>query len=96
MAHSSINITFTVSRVTKKFIKKMVGLQFFVFGGICLNAVAITISGILIASKMGLGATGVYTLAAYTATLLRFRSEALHLFQQVFYQEHGRIKTLRK
>ena len=48
----------------------MIGLQFFVFGGICLNAVAITISGILIASKMGLAATGVYSLAAYIASLI--------------------------
>lgn len=62
--------TFTISRVTKKFYKKMFGLQFFVFGGICLNAVAITISGILIASKMGLEATGIYSLAAYTASFI--------------------------
>lgn len=63
-------ITIKQSIVTKKFKKKMYGLQFFVFGGICLNAVAITISGILIASKMGLTATGVYSLAAYTASLI--------------------------
>jgi O-antigen/teichoic acid export membrane protein len=71
------NITFTVSRVTKKFIKKMMGLQFFVFGGICLNAVAITISGILIASKMGLTATGVYSLAAYVANLIEIPQRSL-------------------
>ncbi|HYJ63613.1 MAG TPA: polysaccharide biosynthesis C-terminal domain-containing protein [Parafilimonas sp.] len=65
-----LKFTFTISRVTKKFYKKMLGLQFFVFGGICLNAVAITISGILIASKMGLAATGIYSLAAYTANFI--------------------------
>jgi O-antigen/teichoic acid export membrane protein len=71
------NIIFTVSRVTKKFIKKMMGLQFFVFGGICLNAVAITISGILIASKMGLTATAVYSLAAYVANLIEIPQRSL-------------------
>ncbi|MEO8711156.1 MAG: polysaccharide biosynthesis C-terminal domain-containing protein [Parafilimonas sp.] len=71
------HITFSVSRVTKKFIKKMVGLQFFVFGGICLNAVAITISGILIASKMGLGATAVYTLAAYVANFIEIPQRSI-------------------
>lgn len=71
------NITFTVSRVTKKFIKKMMGLQFFVFGGICLNAVAITISGILIASKMGLTATAVFSLAAYVANLIEIPQRSL-------------------
>ncbi|HEY2727830.1 MAG TPA: polysaccharide biosynthesis C-terminal domain-containing protein, partial [Parafilimonas sp.] len=71
------NITFTVSRVTKKFFKKMLGLQFFVFGGICLNAVAITISGILIASKMGLTATAVYSLAAYVANLIEIPQRSI-------------------
>jgi O-antigen/teichoic acid export membrane protein len=71
------NITFTVSRVTKKFIKKMLGLQFFVFGGICLNAIAITISGILIASKMGLTATAVYSLAAYVANLIEIPQRSI-------------------
>jgi O-antigen/teichoic acid export membrane protein len=71
------NITFTISRVTKKFFKKMLGLQFFVFGGICLNAVAITISGILIASKMGLTATAVYSLAAYVANLIEIPQRSI-------------------
>ena len=71
------HITFTVSRVTKKFVKKMIGLQFFVFGGICLNAVAITISGILIASKIGLTATAVYSLAAYVANLIEIPQRSL-------------------
>jgi O-antigen/teichoic acid export membrane protein len=72
-----LNITFAISRVTKKFIKKMIGLQFFVFGGICLNAIAITISGILIASKMGLTATAVYSLAAYVANLIEIPQRSI-------------------
>jgi O-antigen/teichoic acid export membrane protein len=72
-----LNITFTISRVTKKFLKKMMGLQFFVFGGICLNAVAITISGILIASKMGLAATAVFSLASYVANLIEIPQRSL-------------------
>jgi O-antigen/teichoic acid export membrane protein len=55
----------------------MLGLQFFVFGGICLNAVAITISGILIASKMGLTATAVYSLAAYVANLIEIPQRSI-------------------
>jgi O-antigen/teichoic acid export membrane protein len=65
-----LKFTFTISRVTKKFYKKMLGLQFFVFGGICLNAVAITISGLLIASKQGLGDAGVFSLASYVASFI--------------------------
>jgi O-antigen/teichoic acid export membrane protein len=72
-----LNITFHVSRVTKKFKKKMLGLQFFVFGGICLHAVAITISGILIASRMGLTATAVYSLASYVANLIEIPQRSI-------------------
>lgn len=75
--NNQLHLTFSVSRVTKKFFKKMVGLQFFVFGGICLHAVAITISGILIASKMGLGATAVYSLAAYVANLIEIPQRSI-------------------
>lgn len=71
------HITFTLSRVTRKFFKKMMGLQFFVFGGICLNAVAITISGILIASKMGLASTAVFSLAAYVANLIEIPQRSI-------------------
>jgi O-antigen/teichoic acid export membrane protein len=65
-----LKFTFRISRVTKKFYKKMLGLQFFVFGGICLNAVAITISGLLIASKQGLSDAGVFSLASYVANFI--------------------------
>jgi len=70
-------LTFRISRVTRKFIKKMIGLQFFVFGGICLNAVAVTISAILIASKMGLAATAVYSLATYVANLIEIPQRSI-------------------
>ncbi|HEX5152129.1 MAG TPA: polysaccharide biosynthesis C-terminal domain-containing protein [Parafilimonas sp.] len=73
----SFNITFKVSHVTRKFVKKMVGLQFFVFGGICLNAVAVTISAILIASKIGLAATAVFSLATYVANLIEIPQRSI-------------------
>jgi O-antigen/teichoic acid export membrane protein len=65
-----LKFTFSISRVTKKFYKKMLGLQFFVFGGIGLNAVAVTISGLLIASKQGLGDAGVFSIASYVASFI--------------------------
>jgi O-antigen/teichoic acid export membrane protein len=71
------NITFTISHVTKKFVKKMLGLQLFVFGGVCLNAVAVTISAILIASKIGLTATAVYSLATYVANLIEIPQRSI-------------------
>lgn len=65
-----LHFTFSVSRVTKKFYKKMIGLQLFVFGGVCINAVAVTISGLLIAAKQGLGDAAVFSLASYVANFI--------------------------
>jgi len=74
---NQFNLTFKVSYVTKKFIKKMLGLQFFVFGGICLHAIAITIGAIIIASKIGLTATAVYSLATYVANLIEIPQRSI-------------------
>lgn len=65
-----LHIVFKRSRVTEKFRKKMMGLQVYVFGGIILQALAITVSSFIIASLKGLGSTGIYNLAAYTANLV--------------------------
>jgi len=65
-----LHFSFKFSIVTKKFYKKMLGLQFFVFGGVCINAIAITISGILIASKSGLADAAIFSLASYVANFI--------------------------
>ena len=72
-----LHLSFSISRVTKKFYKKMLGLQFFVFGGVCLNAVAITISGLLIASKQGLADAAVFSLASYVANLIEIPQRSI-------------------
>ena len=74
----------------------MLGLQFFVFGGICLNAVAITISGILIASKMGLAATGVYSLAAYVANFIEVPQRSITSISTGVLSRAWKDKNLRK
>jgi O-antigen/teichoic acid export membrane protein len=74
---NKLYITFSISRVTKKFFRKMIGLQFFVFGGVLLNAVAVTISGILIAARIGLGQAAVFTLAGYVASLIEIPQRSM-------------------
>lgn len=65
-----LHIVFKRSKVTQKFRKKMRGLQVYVFGGIILQAVAVTVSSIIIASIKGLNFTGIYNLATYAANLV--------------------------
>lgn len=62
---------FKASRVTKKFKKKMLGMQVLVFGGIVITSVGQTIDGFIIASINGLEDAAVYLLALYTSSLMQ-------------------------
>lgn len=66
-----LHFTFTVSRVTKKFWKKIVGMQVLIFSGTIIAAVAATIDSLIIASVKGLAATGIFVFAQYAANLIQ-------------------------
>lgn len=66
-----LHFSFSVSRVTQKFRKKMLGMQGLMFGGICITNVGATIDGLLIASLKGLTQTAAYTFAQYAASLVQ-------------------------
>ncbi len=61
----------TVSRVTKKFWKKMVSIQVLVFGGALIAALAATIDSFLIAGMLGLTEVGIFVWAQYAAALIQ-------------------------
>lgn len=63
--------TFQLSRVTKKFWKKIVSMQMLIFGGTVIAAVAATIDSLIIASLKGLTATGIFVFAQYAANLIQ-------------------------
>lgn len=62
---------FKASRVTKKFKKKMLGMQLFIYGGIIVTAVGQTIDGLIIASLIGLDDAAIYLFALYTSSLMQ-------------------------
>lgn len=64
-------LTFKISRVTRKFWKKLVGMQALIFGGTFIAAVAATIDSLIIASLKGLTATGIFVFAQYAANLIQ-------------------------
>ena len=64
-------LTFTVSRVTRKFWKKIVSMQVLIFGGTFIAAIAATIDSLIIASIKGLTATGIFVFAQYAANLIQ-------------------------
>ena len=72
-----LHLSFHVSRVTKKFWKKMVKMQSYLLGGSIIAAVAATIDGFLIAGFQNLGAVGVFTLSQYVANLIQIPQRSI-------------------
>ena len=66
-----LHLTFRMSRVTRKFRKKLLGMQALIFGGTVIAAVAATIDSLIIASLKGLTATGIFVFAQYAANLIQ-------------------------
>lgn len=70
---NQISFTFSVSRVSKKFFKKIISLISFVYGGSLVFNVSMVIDTIIIAAVLpnGLALAGVYTLAQNIASLIQ-------------------------
>jgi O-antigen/teichoic acid export membrane protein len=66
-----LHLTFSISRVTKRFWPKMVNMQLLVFSGTTIAAIAATIDSLIIASLKGLPATGIFVFAQYAASLIQ-------------------------
>ena len=68
-----ISITFSVSKVTRRFFKKILTLVSFVYGGNLVYAISSVFDSILIAAVLpdGLALAGIYTLAQNLASLIQ-------------------------
>ncbi len=73
LAKGYIHLTFAVSRVTKKFYKKILTLVVFVFGGTLVFAISSVFDSLVIASVLsdGLAAVAIYSLAQNIASLIQ-------------------------
>lgn len=60
-----------LSRVTRKFWKKMVGMQLLIYSGTLIASIAATIDSFIIAKFQGLAVVGVFGLAQYAANLVQ-------------------------
>ena len=67
----NLHFPFIISRVTKKFWKKMMGMQLLTFGGTCIASVAATIDVFIIAGFQNLTAVGIFVFAQYAANLIQ-------------------------
>lgn len=60
-----------ISRVTKKFWKKMLSMQALIYSGTVIASVAATIDSFIIAKFQGLAVVGIFGLAQYSANLIQ-------------------------
>jgi O-antigen/teichoic acid export membrane protein len=73
----NFHLSFKQSVVSKKFGKKMLAMQSLIFTGTVVQTLGQTISGILLASKKGIGVAGIFTLAQYMANLVQVPQRSL-------------------
>ncbi len=68
-----IEFNFKISRVTRKFYKKIVWLMMLIYGSFIVNTIAQYIDSIIIASisRQGLADVGIYTLATFIASTIQ-------------------------
>jgi O-antigen/teichoic acid export membrane protein len=66
-----LHFPFIISRVTKKFWKKMLGMQVLIYSGTLIASIAATIDSFIIAKFQGLAVVGVFGLAQYAANLVQ-------------------------
>jgi O-antigen/teichoic acid export membrane protein len=66
-----LHFHFKISRVTKKFWKKMVAMQALVYSGTLVTSIAATIDIFILAKFQGLATAAVFSLAQYAANLVQ-------------------------
>jgi O-antigen/teichoic acid export membrane protein len=89
-----LNLTFKISRVTRKFWRKMAGMQSLVFGGIVVQTLGQTIDTFIIASLKGLPSAGVFNLSQYVANLIQIPQRSIMSISTGVISEHWKNKNL--
>lgn len=74
-----LHLTFTISRVTRKFLKKILGVVFFVWGGTLVFNIAQVFDTLVIGSVVanGMASVGVYTLAQNMSSMVHAPQRAI-------------------
>lgn len=87
------NLTFRVSRVTRKFRRKMFAMQSLVFGGVVIQSIGLTIDTLIIASRISLSSAGIFNLAQYVANLVQVPQRSIQSISTGVIAEHWKNKN---
>lgn len=88
------NITFKVSKVTRRLKKKMFGMQSLIFGGVMVQTLGQTIDTFMIASLKGISLAGVFNLAQYVANLVQIPQRSVQSISVGVISQHWKDKNL--
>jgi O-antigen/teichoic acid export membrane protein len=87
------HLVFKVSRVTRKFKKKMFLMQSLVFGGVIIQSIGYTIDTLIIASIRGLNLAGIFNLAQYAANLVQIPQRSVQAITTGILAQHWKDKN---
>jgi len=87
------HLTFKISRVTKKFWKKMFAMQSLVFGGVVIQSIGLTIDTLIIASRISLSYAGIFNLAQYVANLVQVPQRSIQSISVGVISQHWKDKN---
>lgn len=88
-----LHLSFRISRVTRKFWKKMVAMQSLVFGGVVIQSIGLTIDTLIIASRIGLPSAGIFNLAQYVANLVQVPQRSIQSISVGVISQHWKEKN---
>lgn len=77
-------LAFRISRVTRKFWKKMLSMQALLYGGTIIASVAATIDSFIIAKFQGLTAVGIFVFAQFGANVLQVPQRSIQAVSSSF------------
>ena len=89
----NFHLTFKISRVTKKFWKKMFAMQSLVFGGVVVQSIGLTIDTLIIASRISLSYAGIFNLAQYVANLVQVPQRSIQSISVGVISQHWKDKN---
>ncbi len=80
----NLPIAFTISRVTRKFWKKILSMQALLYGGTIIASIAATIDSFIIAKFQGLTAVGIFVFAQFGANVLQVPQRSIQAVSSSF------------
>ncbi len=90
----NLHFNFKISRVTRKFWKKILAMQSLLYGGTLIASIAATIDSFIIASIIGLKAVGIFVFAQYVANVLQVPQRSIQAVSSSFLARAWKDKDL--